>query len=119
MPISSRPSKQRRLRHRAPKHLERRLASANLSPELREQYGTRSIPVREGDTVRVLRGDYSGAEGKVTSVDRKNSCVLIEGITREKVDGTSYLFPLHASKVQITRLNLDDDWRRESLEGKR
>jgi large subunit ribosomal protein L24 len=69
-----------------------------------------------GDTVRVLRGDYAGAEGKVTRVDRTSARILVEGINREKVDGSSLPFPIHASKVQVTRLNLDDKWRRESLE---
>lgn len=116
MPTSSSPRRQRKLLHQAPKHVRRRLVSSGLSPELREKYGTRSLPLREGDTVRVLRGDYAGAEGKVTKVNRKEGRILIEGITREKVDGTSIQFSVHASKVQIARLDLDDRLRRESLE---
>ena len=101
--------------YQAPKHVERRFVASNLSPDLREDHGTRSVSLRVGDTVRVLRGDYAGAEGKVAALDRKNGRILVEGITREKVDGTTIQFPVHASKVQITRLNLDDRWRRESL----
>ncbi len=98
------------------RHTARQSVSSSLSPELREKYGVRSISLRVGDTVRVLRGDYAGAEGKVTRLDRTSARILVEGITREKVDGTSIPFPIHASKVQVTRLNLDDKWRRESLE---
>jgi ribosomal protein L24 len=39
-------------------------------------------------------------------------------VTREKVDGTTVPIPIHPSKVMITRLNLDDKWRREILERK-
>jgi large subunit ribosomal protein L24 len=62
-----------------------------------------------------MRGDRKGLEGKVTRVDRKNYRINVEGITREKVDGTAIQVPIHPSKVMITNLNLDDKWRRESL----
>jgi len=74
-----------------------------------------SFPVRTGDTVRVMRGDRKGSEGKVTKVDRRKYRILIEGITREKVDGTAIQTAIHPSKVMLTNLNLDDKWRRESL----
>jgi ribosomal protein L24 len=41
--------------------------------------------------------------------------LFVEGITREKVDGTAIQVPIHPSKVMITSLNLDDKRRRESL----
>ncbi|UCD72584.1 MAG: 50S ribosomal protein L24 [Candidatus Bathyarchaeota archaeon] len=116
MPRSSSPRKQRKHLYQVSKPYARRFPSSCLSPELREKYGTRSISIRVGDTVRVLRGDYAGAEGKVTKVNRKDGWILIEGITREKVDGTTIPFPVHTSKVQVTRLDLDDKLRRESLE---
>jgi large subunit ribosomal protein L24 len=62
-----------------------------------------------------MRGDRKGLEGKVARVDRKNYRINVEGITREKVDGTAIQIPIHPSKVMITNLNLDDKWRRESL----
>jgi len=62
-----------------------------------------------------MRGDKKGTEGKVTRVDRSKYRLFVEGITREKVDGTAIQVPIHPSKVMITSLNLDDKWRRESL----
>jgi len=62
-----------------------------------------------------MRGDRKGLEGKVTRVDRKEYRIFVEGVTREKVDGTTTFVPIHPSKVMITSLNLDDKWRRESL----
>ena len=66
----------------------------------------------------IMRGDRRGSEGKVTQVDRKNYRIFVEGANREKVDGTSIPVPIHPSKVMITRLNLDDKWRKKILERK-
>jgi len=74
--------------------------------------------VRTIDTVKITRGDRKGFEGKVSRVDRKKYRIFVEGVTREKVDGTTTLIPIHPSKVMITRLNLDDKWRRKMLERK-
>jgi len=92
--------------------------SAHLSQNLRESYGIRSLPIRSGDTVRILRGDYKDYEGQVTRIDRKKYQVYIDGVTREKADGTTIPVPIHYSKVEIVKLNLDDDWRRRILERK-
>ena len=48
-------------------------------------------------------------------MNRSKYRLFVEGITREKVDGTAVPIPIHPSKVMITSLNLDDKWRRESL----
>ena len=115
---TTKPKKQRKRLHQAPLHERYRRFASPLSPELKKSHNTGSVPVRTGDTVRVMRGDYRGLEGKVTRVDRKNYRVFVEGVTREKVDGTSTPVPIHPSKVMITRLNLDDKWRKEALNRK-
>ncbi len=74
--------------------------------------------MRTGDTVKILRGERRGTEGKVSKVDRKKYRIFVEGATREKVDGTTTLIPIHPSKIMITTLNLDDKWRREILKRK-
>jgi large subunit ribosomal protein L24 len=76
------------------------------------------MPVRKGDTVKVLRGDYKGFEGKISRVDRKSYKIYVDGINREKADGSSIPVPIHPSKVEVTRLNLDDKWRNKILERK-
>jgi len=65
-----------------------------------------------------MRGDRKGFEGKVSQVDRTKYRIFVEGVTREKVDGTAISIPIHPSKVMITRLDLDDKWRRGILERK-
>ena len=101
--------------HRSPTHIRKKL-SANLSPELFEKYQTRSISVRKGDTVIIMRGAFQGVEGKITRAVPKKRVIYVEGITREKIDGTTVPVPIHSSKVRIKNLNLDDKRRKETLE---
>jgi large subunit ribosomal protein L24 len=111
----SKPSKQRRLLYQSPAHRIRKLLSAPLSNDLRKSQGRRSYPVREGDTVKIVRGDFAGIEGKITKVDTHRQRIFVEGVQREKVAGTSENVSVHSSKVVITKLNLDDKWRAQSL----
>ncbi|MEM4738276.1 MAG: 50S ribosomal protein L24, partial [Acidilobaceae archaeon] len=60
---SSQPRKQRLALFTAPLHTRQKLMSAPLSPELREKYGVKNLPVRKGDKVRIMRGDFKGHEG--------------------------------------------------------
>jgi len=112
------PSKQRKRLYNAPQHRRGQIFSAHLSSGLSESHGCRSVPLRTGDTVRVLRGDYKGYEGRVLNVNRGKHRVSIEGINREKADGTSIPVLIHPSKVEIVRLNLDDKWRSKILQRK-
>ncbi|MGB9714041.1 MAG: 50S ribosomal protein L24 [Candidatus Bathyarchaeales archaeon] len=116
---TAKPSKQRKMLHQAPDHIRHKLFAAPLSPELKAEYGVNAVPVRSGDTVRIMRGDHKGFEGKITRVDKKKFRLYVEGLTREKVDGTTIFVPIHPSKVMITRLNLDDKWRKGVLERKK
>ncbi len=115
---TTKPGKQRKRMHQAPLNERYKRFSAPLSPKLKEKRNTNSVPVKTGDTVKIMRGDRKGFEGKVSQVDKKKYRILVEGATREKVDGTTTLIPIHPSKVMITRLNLDDKWRRKMLERK-
>ena len=93
--------------------------AAPLSPELISSKGAKALPVRKGDTVRVMRGDHKGFEGKVSQIDLKRYRIFIEGLTREKVDGTNIFVSVHPSKVMIKSLKLDDKWRKAIVEGKK
>ncbi|MCE4621456.1 MAG: 50S ribosomal protein L24 [Desulfurococcales archaeon] len=113
---SRQPRKQRRAYFNAPLHVRQKLMSAPLSPELREKYGVRSLPVRKGDKVRIMRGDFKGHEGKVVKVDLRRLRIYVDGVTIKKADGTPVFRPIHPSKVMIIELNLEDPWRRKILE---
>jgi len=114
--ISTKPRERRKLLYTAHIHQRRKMLAAMLSPELKDKFNVKSLPVRKNDTARILRGDFTGIEGKVIRVDYKNYRLFLEGVTREKTDGTPVQVPIHPSKVMITKLNLDDKLRREALE---
>lgn len=116
--MSEQPRKQRRKLFNAPKHVMVKIISAHLTDELREKYKRRSFPIRKGDTVKIIRGDFKGFSGAVLRVDRGSMRIYVEGVTREKADGSKVLIPIHPSKVVITKLNLDDKRRVEALERK-
>ena len=110
------PSTVRKRWFNAPPHRRRKYLSAPLSPELRAEYGTRSLPVRRGDTVVILKGDWKMKEGKVTRIDTKRMRIYIEGLTRERMDGSTVPIPIRPWNVMITKLDLSDPWRKRILE---
>lgn len=93
------------------KHKRDKFLGANLSANLRGQHKKRSMRVIKGDTVRILRGEYVGIEGKVEKVNTERSTLSIEGVQREKIRGGNVKVQVHASNVQIISLNTDDDYR--------
>jgi large subunit ribosomal protein L24 len=93
------------------KHKRDKLLGANLSENLRKQHNKRSMRVIKGDTVRILRGEYVGVEGKVEKVNTERSTLSIEGVQREKIRGGKVKVQIHASNVQIISVNTDDDYR--------
>jgi large subunit ribosomal protein L24 len=115
---TTKPGKQRKKLYQASLSECYRRFSAPLSSKLKESHNTSSVPVRSGDTVTIMRGDRRGSEGKVQRIDRRNYRIFVEGVNREKVDGTKILIPIHPSKVMITRLNLNDKRRKKIMERK-
>jgi large subunit ribosomal protein L24 len=118
VPKSSKARKQRKFLYNAPIHVRRKLLSAHLSKELQEKYKRRSFPVRVGDEVEVMRGEFKKRTGKVAKVDLKKYKVYIEGLTRKKVEGREKMVPIHPSNLRIINLNLEDKKRVEALERK-
>ena len=105
---SIKPKKQRKYLANAPLHTKRKIMSANLSKELRKEINKRNIPVRKGDKVKIMRGIFRGKIAKVEKVLRRDYKLLLEGIMKEKKDGSKVKFPLHYSNVQILELDLAD-----------
>ncbi len=105
---SSQPRKQRKYRYNAPLHIRQSFVAAHLSPELREKYSRRAVPVIRGDTIKVMRGSSRGRTGTVNRVDLKLSRIFVDGIDLTKRDGTKAFRPIEPSNVMITELKLDD-----------
>ncbi|MEM1577502.1 MAG: 50S ribosomal protein L24 [Candidatus Pacearchaeota archaeon] len=113
---SKNPKKQRKYRFNAPLHIRHKFLSSNLSRELRKKYGFRSIPLRKGDVVKIMRGKFKGKIAKVIKIDLKKLKVYLEGINIKKQSGVNVLVPFDASKLQVVELNLDDKKRLEIIE---
>jgi large subunit ribosomal protein L24 len=111
-------NKQRKARANAPLHKRKRMVAAHLSSALMSEYNVRSLAVRKGDTVKVLRGakDFKASEAKVASVDLKSCKIIVENVTIPKADGTQKPKPVDPSDVMLTKLDLSDPWRKSKLE---
>lgn len=105
---SKQPRKQRKYQANAPMHTKHKFLNAHLSKELRKKYGKRSLPLRKGDDVLVMRGAFRKKKAKVISINLKKSRVTLENIQRSKKDGAKVPVFFHPSALQIQSLNLED-----------
>jgi large subunit ribosomal protein L24 len=103
------------LKH-VPKHLHDARICSTLIEDLRRQYNRRNTRVIKGDTVKVMRGEYTGIEGKVEKVNTERGTLAIEGVQREKIKGGNVKVQIHASNVTIVGLNLQDKYRQARLQ---
>jgi large subunit ribosomal protein L24 len=92
--------------------------------------------VTKGDTVRVVRGDDKGKEGKIIRVYTKTSRVVVEGVNivkrhrkarraEEQSGIVDFPAPIHSSNVMLldpksgeptrTRRKIDDDGTKERI----
>ena len=115
---SKNPKKQRKYRFMAPLHTRQKFMSAHLSKDLRGRYSKRSVGLRKGDKVKVMRGKFKKHEGKIEKIELKKARVFVSGVEIAKKDGTKKLLALHPSNLVLTELNLDDKLRQNLLERK-
>ena len=97
------------------------------------------LHVTTGDTVRVVRGDDKGKEGKVVRVNRKTGRIVVEGVNivkrhqraRRPEEESGIIekpAPIHASNVMLldpkdgrptrTRRRIDEDGTKERISAK-
>lgn len=115
---SVKPKKQRKYRFNAPLHVKGKFLQAHLSDQLSKKYSKRTIRVRKGDRVKVMKGQFKEKSGKVEKVMTKKSKVYIDGIEIQKKDGTKTKYPISPSNIMITELDLNDKKRQEILKRK-
>ncbi len=113
------PRKQRKYRHKAPLHVKQKFVSAHLSEVLRNRFGKRSLPLRKGDEVKVMRGSNKGFKGKIERIDLKTSKVYVEGLNVKKVDGSEVLRPIDPSNLIIIDSKMEDKRRQMIVERSR
>ncbi|KAF5396540.1 hypothetical protein EG68_00741 [Paragonimus skrjabini miyazakii] len=110
--VSSSRRKARKRYFNAPSHIRRRLMSAPLSKELRAKYKVRSMPIRKGDEVQIVRGERKeSTSAKVVRVYRKRFVIHIERLQCRKSNGAYVPIGIHPSNVVIHKLKLDKDRR--------
>lgn len=90
--------------------------SARLSYDLKDKHKIRSLPVRKGDRVKILRGDFKKMEGEVLEVDTKRQLIKVQGASITKADGSQVTRPIRPSNVMILKL-VGDKQRLRSVEG--
>ncbi len=115
---SKQPRKQRKYRANAPLHIRRKLMSANLSKTLKQRYEKKNFPLRKGDKVKIMKGEFKKKTGKIELVDLKRLRATIEGLNRTKKDGTKIKVYFSPSNLQIQELDLEDKKRRIAIERK-
>jgi large subunit ribosomal protein L24 len=113
---SVQPRKQRKYRYNAPLHVRQGFLKANLSKELRKRFNKRSLQVRKGDEIKVMRGNFKGKTGTIEKVDLRSTKVFVDEIKVKKVDGSEVPRPLHPSNIMLTKLKLDDKKRQTILD---
>lgn len=113
---SKQPRKQRKYRFNAPLHTKQRFVSGHLSKELRKKYARRSLGLKKGDKVTVVRGQFKKHSGEIERVDLKKTKVFVSGIEITKKDGTKTTYPIDPSNLIITEVNLDDKMRQKIID---
>jgi ribosomal protein uL24 len=99
--------KQRKYRLNAPGHVKQKLVTAKLDKSLATKEKKRSMKLRSGDEVVVMRGDFKKSRGKVTKIDRKKMKVYIEKVQKKTVAGQDKDVPVDPSNVKIVKLSDD------------
>lgn len=109
--IGYQPRKQRKFRACAALHVRQKMVVATLSKDLRKELSRRSVPVRKGDKVRIMRGRFRGKEGAVSKVDLRHLKVFVEGAMARKADGKEVPVPIDPSNLMVVEVDRGDDRR--------
>jgi len=123
--VSKKAGKQRIAQREAPNHIRRKRLRARFISDDEDMKHIRSVTVRTGDEVEVVRGDFShpnsvkadsrgkrlgqsrgrsGVKGKIASVDSKRGFIFVDGLTQSTADGKDEAVPINPSNVIVTKL---------------
>lgn len=108
--------KQRKYAVNAPLNVRHNLMSSHLSKDLRKKYSRRSFPLKKGDKVIIMKGEFRKKTGKIDIVDYDSLKVTIESMQQQKKDGTKVNIKFDPSNLMIIEFNMEDKKRIESIE---
>ena len=130
------PGKNRLSQNKAPIHVKRKRMRARLITDDPNLQNVRTVTVRVGDEVEILRGDYgnpnstksdskgkrlgqsrgrAGLKSKVTRVDTSRGRIFVDGLTISTADGKEEALPIHPSNLVVTALYEGDPVRIKQL----
>ncbi|MFO8020331.1 MAG: 50S ribosomal protein L24 [Promethearchaeia archaeon] len=119
---SKKPKKQRKSLKTAKNHQRSKLLSTRLADFLQEEYGVKQLPLRVGDSIRIVKGEFKDFEGEVVEIDSKKQRAKIKEAVFEKTDGTEFHPSIHISNLIITSFKEEgkkmDPWRAHMIERK-
>jgi len=114
---SAQARKQRNARENAPPHVKAKLMGARTDKELRKTAKKRTVGVRRGDEVKIVRGQFKNMKGIVEKADIKEGKIYVKGAATKKTDGSERMRPIDPSNVIITKLALEDKQRAKKYGG--
>ncbi len=112
--------KSRKNYYEKPLHKRKNDVKAHISKKVKEEkkISKRSIVVKKGDKVKIVRGKHKGKEGKIIRVSYKERKIYVEGIAHQTARGVEKAIAIEPSNVIITSLKMDDSRKKKlGLEG--
>ena len=130
------PGKNRLSQSKAPIYVKRNRMRARLITNDPNLQNIRTVTVRVGDEVEVLRGDFgnpnstksdskgkrlgqsrgrAGLKSKVNRVDTSSGRIFVDGLTITTADGKEEAIPIHPSNLVVTALYEGDPVRIKQL----
>lgn len=106
--MSKKPDKSRKAFFTMAKHKAVKAIASHLDEKLAKELGKRSISVRKGDTVKIMRGTDKGKEGKITEVETVKGRIFIEKLMVKKSNGKEKPMPIQPSNVLVIDLDRTD-----------
>jgi large subunit ribosomal protein L24 len=117
---SKQPKKQRKALFTYKNHQRSNLLSTRVADFVRDEYGIRTLPLRVGDGVKVVTGEFKNFEGEVMEI-MNNQRAKIKEATFDKTDGTQFHPAIHISNLVITKFAKEkkmDPWRAGMIDRK-
>ena len=99
-------------------YIKKKLMNTALNKDLRLQMKRRSMGIRKGDQVQIIKGKFKNLQGIVTSIDLKNMRVYVDNAVVKKRSGGQVQVPLATAKLRITKL-VATDKNRQNLFGQK
>ncbi|VVB70764.1 50S ribosomal protein L24 [uncultured archaeon] len=103
--ITSQPRKKRRNLYHASLHERAKLVKSHISEALQAQLKKKTMTVKKGFKVKILRGKFKKTEGKVVSVDYKKTRVFVDSAKAKSAKGKEKSVGIHPSKLLIIEVS--------------